>query len=524
MMNWDSRLSEFWSELEHGLEKKLLFLGAQEAELRVEREELLDLSKTLKEDWGFFFFFDLSARDLGLNEPSRFEVFVDLLNLEEFLRLRLVFVTNQKTKLPSLTDLWPHACWYEREAQELFDLNWGHPQGGWPLRGLLKKDFLSKQAIEREKTTPLTINGVGALGLEASHEGEQIQELKIEFGYHHIGLEKMAESLPPAQFLPLLERMSPSGSCLPAIAWCRLIEQGMGLTIPELGQALRMVFCELARIHEHLSCLKLMYREAMLANLVETVALAIERVHEMTTAYCGRRLFPQIVQPGGIQAPLRSGWGHLVLEHLEFISETVDQCLKTTSRSWQWMNLTQLRPVSAKVALDWGLTGPNLRASGVNYDLRKVDPFYFYNDLDFDIPLGINGDIYDRALVRLEEIRQSVRIVMQLIDNMPAGPSITSPTELAGELHPQVLFQALAAKKDFPNLKTGWQVVNLEAAQGHLGISVYYTTKNLIERVHLRTPSFAHLQFLESIASGHTDEEFFMLFHSLGINLSEVDR
>ncbi len=541
MLNRDG-MSFFWAELEKGIKRSLLFTTDGMGQVELAETELLNITQDLKENWGFFFLLDLSAMDL-VDEAKRprFQIIYELLNLEHYLRLRLIVKTDGK-KVPSLKNLWPNSVGYEREALDLYGLSFDESEKKTRLlsssnfighSGLkdfshqkcVETKFAERSAFSLETFGPQNPQTEGPFLLKFNFHDEKISELDLEIGYAHKGIEKLLESKTFVQALPILERMDFCTGHFSSLAWCHMVETADGKTIPEKARALRMLFSELVRIYSHMSSLILIADEARLESMSWSLLREQERLSQLFAKFNGSRVLDGVYSIGGVAQDLPIGWGSLCQTTLKSIKKTIQSLSKQTTRSRQWMNRMGLSPLSAKQALDWGVTGPMLRACGVNYDLRKIIGHYFYKDIEFEIPLGINGDCYDRVLVKIEEIYQSSKICEQLIDNLPAGDFHLFDSQLAGQSdHPQQLIAKELRFSIGPNLKTGIHEASLEAPTGHLSLTAHVDSRNTATRVRLRTPGFPLSQLYPLLVRGLSLEQSMTALSSLHLRAAEVDR
>jgi NADH:ubiquinone oxidoreductase subunit D len=286
-----------------------------------------------------------------------------------------------------------------------------------------------------------------------------------------------------------------------------------------------MLFSELVRIYSHMSSLIFIADEARLESMSWSILREQEKLSQLFAKYNGSRVLAGVYSIGGVDQDLPIGWGSLCQSTLKSIKKTILVFSKQTTRSRQWMNRMGLSPLNAKLALDWGITGPMLRACGVNYDLRKTIGHYFYKDIEFEIPLGINGDCYDRVLVKVEEIYQSSKICEQLIDNLPAGDHhLFNSLNASQSDHPQQLIAKNLRFLTGPNLKTGIHEASLESPSGHLSVTTHVDSQNKSSRVRLRTPGFPLSQLYPALARGLSLEQSMTALSSLHLRSSEVDR
>lgn len=543
-----SKAKNFWSDLEVALKKGLSYERFDWARMKVSSEELPQVVETLCSDWGFFFLLDIWASDHldDDQENCRFLVHYELLNLENSLKVEVVVELMNEQKLVSLGSQWSGAYWYQNEITEMFGIDFTFRRNEkastralllegvdtkYPLRknsfvqNELKRLHTPSSAKSNMKSVSSRSLGLGPLRFQYSLKEGLIDEIKLNAGLSHKGLEKLSEQHSYEATLGLLERISPLSAPSLSFGLCRLLEDGLKLAVPDRAKVIRMLVLELARVLDHLSCLKAMADDADHHRLKEVCTDLIENVLIFQRQVFSRRVLTRMMSIGGVRLDLESGWSGYFNYLLEALDQGVDEISVLTRRSRLWMKRTNLFPIHAKLALDWGMTGPNLRATGVNYDLRKINPFYFYKDVDFEIPLGINGDAYDRCLVRTEEMRQSIKILYQLTDNLPTGP--ISCFDLRLDEQKQTNLSLIKNLQSFtPNyeLPLGSYSAEIEGGNGVFSYKVLSNGGPFPHRFRLRTPSFSHAQFMEFHGRDLSPVEFYSLISSLHIVSAEVDR
>jgi NADH-quinone oxidoreductase subunit C/D len=338
---------------------------------------------------------------------------------------------------------------------------------------------------------------------------------RLNIGFHHQGFEKLLESKDWQQVLHLVDKINLGAAPSYSIAWAKNLEDLLRIKIPERAQAIRIMALELARIAEHLTVMhELTYSLKM--NEHRLFLNFREKIYELMEKYCGRRQGLGMIRLGGVKEDLPHGW---IVEY-QSVCELIQKHLLTVHRSLitqdKFRRHLSIGQVSAQTVLQWGLSGPAMRASGLNFDLRKSQPFYFYQDIDFDIPVGIYGTSYDRYLIRLEEIFQSFRIVTQVIDNLPLGSIVLQELEL----------DYTGLKKYLISLKMNpvWNYTGLESPSGEAGFLVKYSDTDVPYRVKIKTPSFPLMQALSSFVAGLEEDQLVSCVASLGIRRFELDR
>jgi NADH-quinone oxidoreductase subunit C/D len=514
----------------------------------------------LKSEFNFLVLLDLCAEDLlgkkfvDENQTHRYDIVYHLLNLEHHFRLRIRMPTDGIQALPSVKEKFECANWYEQEIWDMYGIPFEdqstnrilNHQGfkGFPLRkdyneekyddSLVPIDYFdeqeSVQLSERGMRSIVNIGPVhpitrGAVRSIYELEGERINRNKIEIGYYHRCLEKNFENTTWTSGLLIAEQLSEQSSFLSTCSYAHAVEKIYDISIPDRAKAMRMVFGELSRIVDHLNCIG----ELSLSSGNETIMFKCldlrERIFELFEKVSGSRVKLPLNIIGGLSKDIPIGWISDCINHIKYLEDNLLMIDKLLSKSQLWMARTNVCKITANVALEYGFSGPCLRATGINYDLRKVSPYYFYDDVDFEIPLGINGLCYDRYLVRIEEIRQSLKIIIQVLDNLPFG-DIVANHELTAIFRDDK--SDLQIRKDYisnkciPKPKKLYSAI--ESANGELGFYMVSDGSNKPWRVKVRTPSFTHAQALESLSPGMILDDAVVGFCSLNISPGELDR
>lgn len=348
-------------------------------------------------------------------------------------------------------------------------------------------------------------HGVGRVVVHL--DGDIVVKAETVVGYLHRGIEKMAENRTYLQVVPLTDRLDYTGSMYANWSYCRVVERLAAIQVPERAEYLRVITCELQRIASHMMGLG--------ASAADTGAFTFfvyafdqrERIIELFEELCGARLTYNYVRPGGVSYDMPEGWTERVLEftraHRDALAE-MDKLFfgNAITRG----RLKGIGVLSAQDAVAWGTSGPVARGSGVNWDLRKHDPYSVYPRLDFDVVLGENGDSYDRARCRLLECFESCRIIEQCIAQMPGG-------WVRAEGLPRLIKPPVGEAYD-----------HIESARGSLGIYLVSDGSVRPYRMHVRSPAFCNLAVLSKLSEGHTLPDLVVILGSLDPVFGEVDR
>lgn len=511
--------------------------GSGQFHLTIRPTELLNWVEFLLEDLNFFIVSDIVVVDrLSKNARWRFEINYQFHNMENHQRLHLHVLANGVEIVPSLFSYYPHAKWKEAEQAEMFGLRFGNAESNLLLPekctlAPMRKDFSGGEwPLQQPKILPQVISNpnrseapypeesyrwkefgilspqtLGNFSWQVCFDPSTAVDSRVEVGHYHIGLEKIFEKKSPIQILRSIDTLNPLSAPTLSILWARLYEEIHGCEIPERAQAIRMVLLELSRVSSHLTILsKMTYRLGFSESKLFTDCR--EKIFEVFESLTGHRQGFGTIRFGGLTYDTPHGW----LIQYQRISDDVSLMLSFLRKFFlsrkDFKDQLQGPPINAETVLRYSLTGPTLRAAGLNFDLRKSKPFYFYKDVDFDIPVGVEGKLFDRFLILIEEIFQSLRIVDQVVDNLPLGEVWTDP--------------APSLSKKF----SGFTSMSFEAPNGEMGISIQLSESEDIQRIKFLTPSFSSAQGLSALCYGLTEAQLPVLLESLGINRFELDR
>ncbi len=371
----------------------------------------------------------------------------------------------------------------------------------------------------------------GTVRMRIELEGETIVKADPEFGFLHRGFQKSAENGTWTQVLPYTDRLNYVSSLMNNFGYLNAVEKLIGLEIPERAKYIRVISSELHRMADHLTCvgavgLELGGFSAFLYG-IEARELIVDRVTELT----GARLTTTFGRVGGLNRDLPPGWTDVVLKTLDKISSLAHEVDGLLTRNRIFVDRTKdTGVISAEDALDFGFTGPCLRACGVNYDIRKARPYWVYDRLDFDVPVGARGDNYDRYLMRMEEIKQSDRIIRQAIKQMPVGPVIIDDWRVALPPKPEVYGTIEGTMAHFKLIMEGVQVPpgevydSTESANGELGWWLVSDGSGRPYKCHVRAPSFALLSGVTRMIEGQLLADLIPTFDTINMIGGEVEQ
>ena len=349
----------------------------------------------------------------------------------------------------------------------------------------------------------------GVLRLLVTLEGEVVRDLKPFMGYVHTGIEKNCEDKSYWKVIPLVERMDYLAYHFNALAFAMCVERLLDEPVPARAQYLRVIHCELNRIHSHLVWLGTSALDLGAISIFWYCFRERDKVLDLFEASTGQRMHTRYIQVGGVFEDIPVGWDRKVLRFVDDMEERVGQYEALLDRNEIFLQRTKgVGIVSADRLLELGVTGPLLRAAGFPWDLRKVEPYSSYERFDFKVPVGTVGDCYDRYRVRMAEMRECCRIVRQAIEGLPEGPYITDNRKVALPPRHELATSMEALIHHFKLVTEGFRVVPgeaylpIEGPRGELGCFVVADGSAKPARVHMRDPSFVNLQALHEMAVG----------------------
>ncbi len=371
----------------------------------------------------------------------------------------------------------------------------------------------------------------GVLRLVCELDGETIVKVTPHIGFLHSSFEKLGEYRTWNQIVPLTDRMDYLAPLIYNCAYVMSVEKLMGIEVTERCKVVRVILMELDRIFSHLLWLGTTAIDVGAFTPFLYTFQERERIYRMHESYTGARITTSATRIGGMMADLPEGWIDDLKHFLETFPNTLAEVHRLLTNNEILIGRMQgVGAISQEDAINWGLTGPNLRASGVTYDVRKDNPYYDYETYDFEVPVGEHGDSYDRYLTRMEEMAQSVRILWQAIERLPGGPinvqdpyiSLPSKTDCMSDMesmihHFKIITEGIKAPPGdcyFP----------VEGSKGELGMYVASDGGTKPVRWRIRPPSFVNLSAIPKLAEGHLIADLIVINASLDIVLGEIDR
>ena len=517
----------------------------------------------------FSFLLDITAIDYSeyiQKKSSRFAL-VYILRSEDFqicIKLK-TYLEEENLKINSISHLYQSANWAEREVYDQYGITFlNHPNLkrvlnhkefiGHPLRKdypttqgqLCKKtdDLMDEMIPKLEKKGYTSHDDLMFLNLGPAHpashgtirtfvalEGENIISAVSEIGYLHRGFEKSCENHTYNQIIPYTDRLNYCSAILNNIAFAHTVEGMLGVDIPDRAKFIRVIIGELSRIIDHLVCLA--------ANLVDMGALTNywylynprEAVYDLLSKLTGARLTNSYMRIGGVAHDFYEGFYEDLQGCIQAIESGMSDTLALVEKNRIFHDRTQnIGVVSAKDAINRGFSGPNLRASGVAYDVRKATPYYYYDTFDFDIAIGSVGDVYDRMMVRFEEIRQSIRIIHQALKLIPQGRIKIDDRAISLPDKKDVYNNIEGLMNQFKLIYEGVKVPaceyynSIEGANGELGFFIVSDGSGTPYKVKVRPPCFPAMAALPDMVENAMVADSVLILGSLNIIAGELDR
>jgi NADH-quinone oxidoreductase subunit C/D len=521
----------------------------------------------------------------GIDERSRsnkakptkdFTVFYHLFSFDRNGDIRIkIPLEEENLNVPSITNIYSNANWYEREIWDMFGIRFeGHPH----LRRILMPPYWEGHPLRKEHPARATEMGQfkmtedyrdaqmealqfkpeewgmhkdpddhsefmfmnlgpqhpgthGVLRLIVQLDGEEIVDVVPDIGYHHRAKEKMGERQSWHTFIPYTDRVDYLGGVVNNFAYLLSVEALAGIVVPERAQMIRIMMSEFFRISNHLVWYGTFAQDVGQLSPVFYMFNDREKIMEFVEAVCGDRLHPNWFRIGGVAQDLPNGWEVMVKEFLNYFPPKIKEYegLVLKNRVFKARTIG-IGAFTKEEAIEWGVTGPNLRATGFEWDFRKKRPYSGFENIPFEVPVGKNGDSFDRAIVRNEEMKQSLRIIEYCMKNMPAGPyksdhpSTTPPLKDKTMIDIETLINHFLNVSWGPVIPPGEALIHFEATKGNNGYYLISDGSTAPYRVRIRTPSFPHMQMVPYISRGHTVADLLAILGSYDFVLADIDR
>lgn len=557
-----------------------------EVTVHVAASRILQVARFLHDDPAACFdhITDICSADYPADQ-QRFEVIYLLLSLPHGRRIRLkARVTEDNPSLDSVTSVWRGAAFLEREVYDMMGIRFtGHPDlrrillpedyaEGYPLRKDFpaegrgwrsqfdfiprldeppvehiegevpeaeKKLFLSeptRSSSNRREELLLNMgpqhpstHGVVRVVLEL--DGERIVKATPDLGYLHRGVEKLAEGLAYMQIIPHTDRLDYVCAMANNYAYVRAVEKLLDISVPERAEYIRTIVAEMQRILGHLFWLGAQALDIGAMTIFFWTFRERETLLDMFERLCGARLTLNYYRIGGVDSDFTPELVARLKAFLETFPQKVNEYDALLAGNRIWLGRTKhVAVISGEDAINFGMTGPALRGSGVAYDVRKLEPYGVYNKVDWEVPVGKNGDTYDRYWIRVEEMRQSARIISQCLDQMPPGPIIADMPQYIPPPKQQVMREMESLIHHFIIFTQGFKPPKgeiycaTEAPKGELGFFIISDGSPRPYRLKIRSPSFIHMGAFDHMARGYLISDIITIFGTYDVVMGECDR
>jgi NADH-quinone oxidoreductase subunit C/D len=536
----------------------------------IKADELFQTISHAKDQLGYTLLLDITAIDnLDKSHPSstRFEL-VYILRHCEFKETLIykVAIEDENIGVESISTIFNSANWAEREVYDQYGINFknhkmlkrvlnhnefvGHPlrkdytitkgQYCTTAQDLMDemKPLLDEKNLDMNKDDLMVVNlgpshpaSHGTIRTIVALDGEKIVAAASEIGYLHRGFEKSAENHNYNQIIPYTDRLNYCSAIMNNIAFAKTVEDMIGVTPPKRGIFIRIIVAELSRVIDHLVCLAAGLLDMGGQTNYWYLYNPRDNAYDFLSKLTGARLTNSYMRIGGMTHDFYEGWQDDLADVLTKIDFGITESLKMITHNRIYNDRIQnVSPVSAKEAIDYGFTGPNLRASGVAYDLRFAKPYYGYENFDFDMVIGSVGDTYDRMMVRFDEMNESLKIIRQAVKEIPDGPinvddkRITMPDKESVYNGIEGMMNQFKLVIDGVKVPEGEYYGSIEAANGELGFYIVSDGSGTPYKVKVRPPSFYHMSAYPKIITNYQVADAIMTLGSLNIIAGEMDR
>ncbi|RJP30427.1 MAG: NADH dehydrogenase (quinone) subunit D [Candidatus Omnitrophota bacterium] len=371
----------------------------------------------------------------------------------------------------------------------------------------------------------------GVLRLVIELDGEEIVDVIPDIGYLHRGMEKLAEAKGYHRFIPFTDRLDYLAPMSNNTGLVLTVEKLIGIEAPPRAQYLRVILCELARISSHLLWLGTSALDIGAMSVFLYTFRERETIYDIFEEVCGARFTVSYMRVGGVSVDVPPHFVKMVQTFIDDFGAKIEEyaTLLTDNKIWR-LRTEGIGVISGERAVEYGMTGPCLRGSGVDVDLRRDNPYLVYDELDFNVPLGENGDTFDRYLVRMEEMRQSRRIIRQALKKLPGGlikvedNKVSFPKRSTIENSMEALIHHFLLSSDGVKAPAGEVYMSIEAPKGELGFYAVGDGSPYPKRMRIRSPSFVNLSALPEMSRGHMIADVVAIIGTIDLVLGDCDR
>jgi len=507
------------------IESLLLKLGSEKVTLTADGPQiisnptgLIDWIKLLKNDLDFLVLTSLSTQKTSYG----FLTYYVFLNMENYLRVILTVESNDGEAIPSLSDYYTNASYFESKLEDKHSMTFLNMKGHASLlrstQSLVRPEILfnpnKSEAPYPEENLQWTYKSIISEEFEnlfecyLCHSSSTVMDMRIKNNFFDRNFVERVCGLSVEKLQYHLRSLNHLKSTHYEFLWLMHIEESFSLKIPERAQAIRILSLELSRLVCHFQSL---FQLLSLSHEQEAIFMVdcSEKIQELFEKLCGHRLGQGIMLLGGVNHDFPYDWIVEMRSFVKSVQKMLKQVYMKLIHDPTFRILTDGKVINAQTVLKWGLSGPVARAAGVNSDLRKNNPFYFYNEIDFDIPVGVEGKTYDRFLIKIEEIFQSARIITQVLDNLP----------LSDVRYKEDLWQEISRLP----LNSAPRYTQIESADGELGVLGKINQSLEIEHLHIKNQSSTLMPALRDLLHGVPLISLHQAVKSLDINFTEMD-